>query len=69
MAGRAKAEGEGMREIGQFEDYSGDRVLDAWLKANRDEDAEGIAYNASNYWKVVVVPGPFDYVDGSWSWP
>ncbi|MCX7777446.1 MAG: DUF6345 domain-containing protein, partial [Armatimonadetes bacterium] len=48
--------------------YSGNRVLDAWLKANRDKDAEAIAYNSSNYWKVRVLPGPFDYIEGPSPW-
>jgi hypothetical protein len=33
--------------------YSGDRVLDAWLEANRIHHACGIVYDAKHLWKVV----------------
>jgi len=32
--------------------YSNDRVLNAWLEANRNNNALGIVYNSSCYWKV-----------------
>jgi hypothetical protein len=48
---------------------TGDRVLDAWLEANRKNNSEGIAYNATHYWKVVTEPLWFDKVEGPFAWP
>ena len=48
--------------------YSGNRVLDAWLEANRKNKSLGIAYNSTQYWKVKqrrlrkeIVEGPFNW--------
>ena len=49
--------------------YSGDRVLDAWLEANRKNNSLGIAYDASNYWYVKTAPLWFDKVEGPVPWP
>jgi len=49
--------------------YSGDRVLDAWLEANRKNSALGIVYNSSHFWKVKHVWGGEEKVEGPFNWP
>jgi hypothetical protein len=48
--------------------HSGDLVLDAWLEANRQNNAQGIAYNRNFYWYVKSRLGP-DRVVGPFAWP
>jgi hypothetical protein len=48
--------------------YSNDRVLDAWLEANREYESLGIVYNKDKYWKVETKPWILDKVIGPFDW-